>query len=121
MRLEFRRLPLGELDGVRSGRDECVDGTAEVFDPVQEVTLAEEAVIDGDVEAAAGGCVEEAVEAVTNIGHGGHLSFSRPSGGERGVVVGRHARSIQDPSSSLFPRFPYGPEIPARSRSSREG
>ena len=52
MRLEFRRLPLGELDGVRSGRDECVDGTAEVFDPVQEVTLAEEAVIDGDVEAA---------------------------------------------------------------------
>ena len=53
MRLEFRRLPLSELDGVGSGRDECVDGTAEVFDPVQEVTLAEEAVIDGYVEAAA--------------------------------------------------------------------
>lgn len=85
------------------------------------MTLTEEAVIDGYVEAAARGGVEEAVEAVTNIGHGGHLSFSRPSGGERGVVVGRHARSIQSLSSPSIPRFLNGPEIPSRSLSSREG
>jgi len=52
------------LDGVRAGVDERGDDLAHVFDALQEAGLVEEAVVDGDVEAALGRGVEEAVEAI---------------------------------------------------------
>ena len=62
--LEMPGLPGGELDGIRRGIDEGLDHLAHVFDAGQEAGLVEEAVIDGDIEAAAGVGVEEAVEAI---------------------------------------------------------
>ena len=53
-----------ELDGVGAGVDERGDDLAHVFDALQEAGLVEEAVVDGDIEAALGRGVEEAVEAI---------------------------------------------------------
>ena len=53
-----------ELDGVGRGVDQRRDRGLHVLDAGEEVGLAGEAVVDGDVEAAAGGGVEESVQAV---------------------------------------------------------
>src|SRR5690606_28302170 len=61
--LEMRGLPDGELDGVGRGGDQRLDGFGQVFDAGEKGRFVEEAVVDGDVEAAAGLRVEETVEA----------------------------------------------------------
>src|SRR6185437_5345939 len=68
-RLEQRRLPGGELDRVGPGGDERLDGRSHVLDAGEQVRLAEEAVVHGDVDAAAGDGMEESVEAIG----GGHV------------------------------------------------
>jgi len=62
--LEVARLADGELDGVGPGIDEGFNDLRHVFDSLEETGLVEEAVIDGDIEAAVGPGVEETVEAV---------------------------------------------------------
>ena len=54
----------GELDRVGRGVDERVDRRRHVLDPGEHRGLAGHAMVDGDVEAATGGAVEESVEAV---------------------------------------------------------
>src|SRR5947199_400566 len=61
-RLQQVRLAGGELDRVRRGVGQHVDGPCEVLDAREERELAEEAVVDGDVQAAPGASVEQAVE-----------------------------------------------------------
>ena len=61
-RLEEARLARGELDRVRPGGDEREHRALEVLDAGEERVLAEEPVVDGDVEAAAVGG-EEPVQA----------------------------------------------------------
>ena len=61
--LEMRRLPDGELDGVRRGGGDRGDGGGEILDPGEKRRLIEEAVIEGDIEAAAGLGIEETIEA----------------------------------------------------------
>ena len=56
-------LPHGELDGVRGCVHEGGDSLGQVFDTGEEGGFVEKAVIDRDVEAAAGLGIEEAVEA----------------------------------------------------------
>ena len=53
-----------QLEGVGAGVDERGDDLAHVFDALQEAGLVEEAMVDGDVEAALGRGVEEAVETI---------------------------------------------------------
>ena len=53
-----------QLDRVGIGRGEGLDRGGHVLDPAQERGQAGEAVIDGDVDAAARGGMEQAVEAV---------------------------------------------------------
>ena len=60
--LQQRRLPRRELDRVGAGLDERGDRRLHVLDPGEEGGLAEEAVVDGDVEALAVGG-EEPVQA----------------------------------------------------------
>ena len=67
-RLQQRRLAERELDRVGAGRDQRLDHARHVLDAGEEARLAEEAVVDGDVDAAARGGMEEAVQAVG----GGH-------------------------------------------------
>ena len=62
-RLKDRGLADGELNGIGSGRDEGVDGAIEILDAREEALFIEEAVIDGDIEAAARAGMEEPVEA----------------------------------------------------------
>ena len=63
-RLEVVRLADGELDGVGSGGDHCLQGFFEVFDAVQKAAFVEKAVVDSDVKAVARSGVEHAVEAI---------------------------------------------------------
>jgi hypothetical protein len=63
MGLKVSGLADGELDRIGAGVDEGVDDLGHRFDAFEEAGLVEESVIDGDVEAAAGLGVEEAVEA----------------------------------------------------------
>src|SRR5829696_5570882 len=62
--LEQVGLADGQLDRVGRGVDERVDRGLHVLDPGEEPRLARKAVIDRDVEAAAGARMEQAVEAV---------------------------------------------------------
>ena len=62
--LEVMRLADGELDGVRRGGDEDVDALLEIFDALEEIALVEEAVVHGDIEAAVGFGVKQAVQTV---------------------------------------------------------
>jgi hypothetical protein len=84
--LQQRRLAGRELDRVGPGVHERADDARHVLDPGQEAVLAEEAVVDGDVEAAAVGC-EEAVEARVHArraachGGGGRAARRRLRGG----------------------------------------
>ena len=68
--LQQARLADGQLDGVGTRGDEGVDRRRQVLDALQERLLAEEAVVDRDVEAAAGRGVEQAAQAVAHVGHG---------------------------------------------------
>ena len=67
-RLQQRRLAERELDRVGPRRHQRLDHALHVLDAGDEARLAEEAVVDGDVDAAARRGVEEAVQAVG----GGH-------------------------------------------------
>jgi hypothetical protein len=61
--LEVASLADGELDGVGAGLDQGLDGGGHRLDTGEEAWLVEEAVVYGDVEAAVGGGMEEAIEA----------------------------------------------------------
>ena len=50
-----RRLAYAELDGVRPGFYDGLDGFRHVFDALQKADLAEKAVVDGDIETLAVG------------------------------------------------------------------
>ncbi len=63
-RLEQRRLPDRELDGVRPRRNQRGNRTLEILDSGQEGILVEKTVVDRHVETAAGLGIEEAVEAI---------------------------------------------------------
>lgn len=63
-RLKIVGLTDGELDGIGSGGDDGADGLVEVFDSGEEAALVEEAVVDGDIKAALGTRIEQAVETV---------------------------------------------------------
>ncbi|MEY5025335.1 MAG: hypothetical protein RLZZ244_863, partial [Verrucomicrobiota bacterium] len=59
--LEVPCLADGELDGVGGGVDEGLDDVGHRLDALEEAGLVEETVVDGDIEAASGAGVEEAV------------------------------------------------------------
>src|SRR3989449_478391 len=63
-RLEKVRLADGQLNGVRSGGNERLDGFLQIFDALQKSAFVEKPVVDGDVEAATRFGVEQAVGAV---------------------------------------------------------
>ena len=58
------RLADRELDGVRRRMHQRLHRFAEILDALQKGGLVEEAVVDGDVEAAPGGGIEETVETI---------------------------------------------------------
>jgi hypothetical protein len=57
-------LPDGELNGIRRGRNQGPHGLDEIFDPGQKPKLVEKAMVDGNVETAAGLRIEEAVKTI---------------------------------------------------------
>ena len=61
--LQMPRLAGGQLDGIRARRDEGGDGLGDILDAGEEAGLVKETVIHGDIEAASGLGVKEAVEA----------------------------------------------------------
>ena len=69
LRLQQRRLAGRQLDCIRTGPDEHLDHRGHVLDAGQERRLAEEAVVNRNVDAALGVWMEEAVEAIRG-GHG---------------------------------------------------
>ena len=77
--LQMARHAERELDRVRGCLDECLQHGAHVLDAMQEASLVEEAMIDGDVEAAVGLGVEEAFEAEGF--HGGEWAFTSARAG----------------------------------------
>ena len=61
--LEIMRLTDSQLDGIGIRVGDGLDGTTHVFESVEEWRLVEDAVVHGDVEAALGIGVEEAIKA----------------------------------------------------------
>ena len=89
--LEVAGLAGGELDGVGRSLDNGLHGLGHVLDPREESGLIEEAVVDGDIEAAAGFGVKEAVESVGlhGIVVGCYVSGCSGSQGSRSRSGGR--------------------------------
>ena len=78
LRLEQARLARRELDGIGIGGDQGGHGSGKVLDAREEGPLAEESVVDRDVQAAPGVRIEQPAEPVGRIRHGASLRRADP-------------------------------------------
>ncbi len=58
----MRGLANPELDGIRCGSGQRFNGARQIFDAGEKASFVEHAVIDGDIEAAAGLGIKETIE-----------------------------------------------------------